>query len=355
MASAATYMVRASLKDGRFLYEVNGETNSRSKHYSATRHAGALYALAELDHTGHNSEIEDAIKRSSAYLLERYLGPGPFAYSSAIWSTPGNYNEATLGASALAVVALCSARRSDPSIVTVETLQSLGHFLLRLQRNDGSFIEAYEASTGMDPDMDVLYYPGEAALAFVYLYELDASRTWLNAASKALSFLAARSGRTPDVPADAWSMIAMEKLFRDCASVSCVIPRASLIHFAKAITSTITTAASQTSGGALEASRRTTPTASRLEALCAAIALLPECPEKLAARRLVIPAAAFLMESQIKIGPYKGAIPQSENEAEAGHAEIRIDYTQHALCAWLRLAGLISSGRLSTAASIQSP
>ena len=57
-----------------------------------------------------------------------------------------------------------------------------------------------------------MYYPGEAALGLLMLYDLDRDDRWFHGAAKALAYLAeVRKGET-DVPADHWALLATAKL-----------------------------------------------------------------------------------------------------------------------------------------------
>jgi hypothetical protein len=59
------------------------------------------------------------------------------------------------------LVALASVRQISPQTVSLEQLQSLGRFLLFLQKEDGSFASKYSIASGAE-DWESLYYPGEA-------------------------------------------------------------------------------------------------------------------------------------------------------------------------------------------------
>jgi hypothetical protein len=93
----------------------------------------------------------------------------------AVWSKPitqyAEYQDAELGATGLGLVALAAAREARPEAVSLEQLQSLGRFLLFLQRDDGSFVNKYRLKTGPVPSWQSLYYPGEAALGLLAIYE----------------------------------------------------------------------------------------------------------------------------------------------------------------------------------------
>jgi hypothetical protein len=98
---------------------------------------------------------------------------------------------------------------------------------------------------------------------------------------------------------------------------------------------------------------RTTPTATRLEGLLAALEFLPR---EDAALRAKIEAGvklgvSFLLRAQIVSGPFAGGLPgiapgrtSVAIKEAAQESEVRIDYVQHALCAWLRYENMFLGG-----------
>jgi hypothetical protein len=88
--------------------------------------------------------------------------------------------------------------------------------------------------------------------------------------------------------------------------------------------------------GAFDPSGRTAPAATRLEGLLAALDFLPkgELRDKIdvATRRGI----AFLLRAQAVSGPEAGGMPGAVMTRSHDSSEIRIDYVQHALCAFLR-------------------
>jgi hypothetical protein len=96
--------------------------------------------------------------------------------------------------------------------------------------------------------------------------------------------------------------------------------------------------------GGFDPGGRTTPTATRLEGLLATLEFLPADEADLRAQieAAVRSGIAFLLRAQIAAGPYAGGMPQtvldpSSDPQNAGRgADVRIDYVQHALSAWLR-------------------
>jgi hypothetical protein len=230
-------------------------------------------------------------------------------------------------------------------------LQALGRFLLFLQKDDGSFVNKYRRESGPVEDWESLYYPGEAALAFISLYEADHSREWLMAAGKALAFLAkSRAGRSI-VPADHWALIATARLLPYCDQSSCPgASREELIQHAIQVCNSILReqfrgSAAVGIAGAFDPDGRTAPAATRLEGLLAALEFLPKGELRAELRTKIEATAergiAFLLRMQIDSGPYSGGMPGAFATRVLDSSKIRIDYVQHALCACLRYQKLL--------------
>ena len=108
----------------------------------------------------------------------------------------------------------------------------------------------------------------------------------------------------------------------------------------------------QVENGSFDEAGRTAPTATRMEGLLAALEFLPN---DATGRRARIEAAvdrgiAFLLRAQITSGPYAGGMPEAMPgarsimfRADPGASDIRIDYVQHALSAWLRYQAMFSA------------
>ncbi len=360
IALSAGYLERACGPDGKFVYEIDINTGKKSNSYNIVRHAGAIYALAMLNHSQPDPQAVNAMVRAATFLRQNYIGPGVHPGQLTVWSEPmaeqskSQHHDAELGATGLGLVALAEVRQVEPKAVPLEELQALGRFLLFLQKDDGSFINKYRAETGPVEDWESLYYPGEAALAFVALYEADHSREWLIAAGKALSFLARSRAAQSTVPADHWALIATAKLLPYCDHSSCPGgSREELIQYAIQVCNSILReqfrgSAAVGIAGAFDPEGRTAPAATRLEGLLAALEFLPK-DELRAEIRTKIEATAgrgigFLLRMQIGSGPYSGGMPGAFATRALDSAEIRIDSVQHALCAWMRYQNLLQYG-----------
>ncbi|MGB2602608.1 MAG: hypothetical protein WBC78_03375 [Candidatus Sulfotelmatobacter sp.] len=349
---AADYLENACGPDGKFAYKVEIGSGRESSSYDIIRHAGAMYALAMVNRSHPDPQTVAALTRAAKFLRENYIGPGIRPGQLVVWSQPlpeilegrrskSRERYAELGGTGLGLVALAAVRELHPKSVPLEQLQALGRFALFLQRDDGSFVHKYRAEGGPVPNWASLYYPGEAALGFIALYEADHSHEWLVAAGKALSYLAKSRAGLSIVPADHWALIATAKLLPYCEEGGCLVSREDLVRHAVQVCESILRdqfkgSAAVGLDGAFDPNGRTAPAATRLEGLLAALEFLP----KDALRDKINAAAgrgiAFLLRAQIASGPQAGGMPGAVVARARDSSEIRIDYVQHALCAWLR-------------------
>jgi hypothetical protein len=346
IALSGGYLERACGPDGKFVYAIETYNGERASSYNIVRHAGAMYALAMLNRSTPDRKAVDAMVRAATFMRHNYIGPGPHPGQLVVWSEPtAPHSEAELGATGLGLVALTAVWKVSPKSVPLEDLQALGHFALFLQKDDGSFASKYRPDTGPE-DWDSLYYPGETALGLIGLYEIDHSRQWLNAAARALSYLARSRAKISPVPPDHWALIAMAKVLPYCDKISCPVSREELLEYANQICNSIVHDQLRnpvaTMDGAFDATGRTAAVATRMEGLLAALEFMPkdEFHEKVdaAAGRGI----AFLLRAQIKSGPYAGGVPGAYLAGAPGTSEIRIDCVQHALSAWVRYQKLAS-------------
>jgi hypothetical protein len=361
IAAASSYLEHACGPDGKFAYKVDTTSGRESSSYDIIRHAGAIYALAMANRSQPNPNAVSAITRAAKFLRENYVGPGVRPGQLAVWSQPmtegpGGHRSrareryAELGGVGLGLVALVAARRVDPSSVPLEELQALGRFTLFLQRDDGSFVHKYNQNSGPVTKWTSLYYPGEAALGFIALYEVDHSIEWLTASGKSLSQLAKSRAGLTKVPADHWALIATAKLLPHCEHELCGISREELVRHAIQICNSILRDEFRNStatglDGSFDPTGRTAPTATRLEGLLAALEFLPKGELRKRIKAAVERGVAFLLRAQIKSGPQAGGVTGATTAGTRDASEIRIDYVQHALCAWLRYKRLVPPRR----------
>jgi len=268
---ATGYLERACSVDGKFVYEINTETGRESSDYNILRHEGAMYALAMANHAHPDPKAVDAMVRAAKFLRKNYIGPGIRPDQLVVWSRPltetSENQYADLGGTGLGLVALAVVRKFDPNLVPLSDLQAMGRFALFLQKDDGSFVHKYSRQSGpLATQWESLYYPGEAALGFISLYELDHSRQWLFAAARAISYLAKKRAHLSVVPPDHWALIATASLFPYLNQIESTTSQEQLLQHAIQICGSIVHdqfrgAAAVGLNGAFDAAGRTAPAA----------------------------------------------------------------------------------------------
>lgn len=354
IALAGHYLLQACNSDGRFVYRINAASGRQTRSYNIIRHAGAIYALAMLNQSHPDDNIVKTMIRAAEFLRKNYIARGPQRDQLAVWSRPVSEHSPTyfpvaeLGASGLGLVALTEVNKAKPGAIPLADLEALGRFLLFLQRDDGGFISKFIEETGLVRNWESLYYPGEAALGLISLYKEDHSLAWLVAAGKALGYLAAARAPLKTVPADHWALIATAELLPYVDRVSFTVSREELIRHATQVCNSILHQQIEGSSdtaldGAFDPSGRTTPAATRLEGLLASLEFLPtgELSGKIEAA--TARGVTFLLRTQIGSGLYAGGIPAAAVPGALHSSDVRIDYVQHVLCAWLRYQKIFQS------------
>jgi hypothetical protein len=289
----------------------------------------------------------DAMIRAANFMRQNYIGPGVRPHQLVVWSGPiGHHSEAELGGTGLGLVALAEVRKVSPKSVPLEDLQALGRFALFLQREDGSFVQMYRSETGPVEHFYSPFYPGEAALGFIALYEEDHSREWLTAAGKALSYLARNRAEPSNGPSDQWVLIAIAKLLPYCDQAACPgASRKELVRHAIQVSDWIAHQQLRNPAspldGAFDPLGQPAFAAAFTEGLLAALEFLPNGEVRTKVEAAVGRSIAFLLRAQIGSGQFAGGMPGALRISAPSSAEIRIDYVQHALCAWLRYQQLL--------------
>jgi hypothetical protein len=360
IGGARAYLIRHTPQSGRFTYVIEPDGTENSDDYNVLRHGGTVYALGELHRRAPDPEVAAAIERAGRYLAGRYLAPGPIAGSEAIWSRPGeelsgDERRIKLGGLGLGLVALVALREVAPAAIALDRLRGLGALIGAMQRDDGSFHSKMKPDGSFDRRFRSLYYPGEAILGLVRLYRIDPDPRWLEIAGRGVrQLIDSRADIDPeDLPADHWLLIAIGELGgllaeRPAAAalgVDFATMRAGALRIADKM---LAEQRAADAGGSFGRHRRSTPTATRLEGLLALLAALPASDParprlEAGARRGV----TFLLGCQVTSSDRRGGgvVRRCPPARKRRDAEIRIDYVQHALSAFLGARRLLPDSR----------
>ena len=356
--AAAEYLVRACGDDGRFAYRVALDPNALlPSDYNLLRHAGAIYALAQYVDRQPHDDARQVLMRAGTYLKGTIQPVAGNRHMTAVWTVAETTGidaprQAKLGGAGLGLVALLSIEKIEPGFTSLDELRRLGRFLLYMQKPDGSFYSKYYPDRGRDDRWTSMYYPGEAALALLMLYEADPKRQWLGGASKALAALARSGSQRPKTLPDQWVLLATARITPYFETDALLVSRRELLDHARRTCRDMLEdqqgqLASPSIRGCYTHDGRTCPTATRLEGLLAALQFLPreEQSFRQQIRHSIDDGIRFLLDNQVKEGPYAGGLTrvalgfsgsEREDAAVDSHpTEIRIDFVQHALSAML--------------------
>lgn len=356
--NSTSYLLNSTMPSGQFVYSINLDPRfGMIAGYDIVRHGGAMYGLGLAYQAHPDPGILAALQRSSDWLFKNQIKPLPgHGTMLGIWETPTREHAELIstGDLGLGLVGLMSLENARPGTVPLESLHQIAETLLWMQKPDGSFQTQYYPDTKtFEPTFKVLYYPGEAALGLAMLYEKDHDQRWLLAAANALAFLAKSRQGSKDIPPDHWAMIATQQVLAHFDELShSPITRDELLDHARAVCRSLMQnqqpASTGEGAGSFSPEGFTTPAATRMEGLLAALQFLPATdPLRQQIRACVNAGIAFLMRAQVKEGPYVGAIPNCiMRKPEDGSAtnltfnvyagQVRIDYVQHTLDAFLQ-------------------
>lgn len=183
---AARYLAGTVEPSGRYRYLVDATRDTTLPGYNWPRHAGATYFLAQAATHFDHASLRDAALRAARVLRDEVtVACGDHACIA-------DDDEATVGASALALLAFAQIAESGLDRSYSFPARRLAAFLRAQQRDDGELMHVYDRAARRPVDVQRMYFTGEAALALGRAHRITGDSADLTAASRALSHLARR-------------------------------------------------------------------------------------------------------------------------------------------------------------------
>jgi hypothetical protein len=182
--SAGRYLARGVDAEGRFRYLVDAPTNRTLSGYDWPRHAGATYFVAQIAALSRDPDVAYAALRAASYLRDHAI------VSCGATRCVGDGARVDVGSAALTVMAFVEVVRAQLDAGYALFVPPLTAFLRAQQRPDGEFMHEYDREANRPVDVQLLYYSGEAALALSRANSLLGDARDLEAATRALDYLA---------------------------------------------------------------------------------------------------------------------------------------------------------------------
>jgi hypothetical protein len=343
--SGADYLSRVISDQGRYVYMYHPTDDRDDGSYGWLRHAGATYALLEAYEEFGTPLYLDKAERALAY-LKTHFTDDPGRQGKYLLDN-NDEEQQKVGGAGLALLAFAKHAAVTGKRTELETMRALARSIIGQQYPDGHF----RANADLDDEAakkrkrEPVYYQGEAALGLLRLYAVDPQPAYIEAARKAADWVV----HVRDVNVsednqehDHWISYVLNDLYRvvrDDAYVEHAfkIARAIMARQHRAGNSPAPDWVGTFYDG------QTTPAATRVEAYDADVAL-----SRVAGRPddwLLDPAkevAASMLGQQF--GPDNAYWLPNPTKVAGGVREslfvqdVRIDYVQHSMSAWLHLA-----------------
>jgi hypothetical protein len=317
--------------------------------YGWLRHSGTTYALFEAyEEFGTASYLETG-ERALQY-LRAHLSRDEASQGMYVLDTDDEEQQ-KVGGAALALLAFAkhaavNGKRDDAD--SVETMRSLARLIMKREYEDGHFRSNADVQreTGKKLKREPVYYPGEAVLALMRLYAVDAQPAYLDAARRGADFVVhVRDAYVSEdnQEHDHWMSYALNELYRVTHDETYLTHA---YKIARAIQKKQRTTSDEPDLVGTFYKGQTTPASTRVEAYDADIIL-----SRFAGRPeswLVGPAcqaARFILGQQLRSSDDYWL--KNPAKADGGVREslfiqdVRIDYVQHAMSAWLHLARIL--------------
>lgn len=337
------YLVRMQKPNGSFHYYYNAtEDRFDTRRYNIVRHAGTALSLLDLYEATRDVRYRDAARLAVKFLKTRFHR-GRHKDSVYVLDYDG---KAKLGANGLALVALAKQIELDPKTADRQGASRLANLILAMQRGDGSFDTRYRLRRSDPEGIDSLYYPGEAILGLVRLFNSTGDNRLLDSARRGAAFLIESQRKIDVLPPDTWLMQALEALYNIGHAGN---------HAAHAIALAEAIIADQYTdndppgyaGGFGPGPPRSTPAAARAEGLLSAYRIARSTGDARASKIADALRACVSFQLTQQLTSRNSATLPNPGRAAGGFFEgptsmgIRIDYVQHNISSLLGVGAVL--------------
>lgn len=183
MESAGRHLVSQINPDGSFVYGLYPRFDKNVSGYDIVRHAGAIWALANMYRLTGDPKLPEQAASTIEYLLKSLT----YADSRTAYILKGKKDEIELGASGLAIIALTEYMDATGDDSYLDVCRDLGNGIIALQDQDtGEFYHVLNTDFSRKEKFRVIYYDGESTFGLCRMYGMTGERMWLDAARLAV-------------------------------------------------------------------------------------------------------------------------------------------------------------------------
>ncbi len=344
---AARYLAGMVEPSGRFVYRYDPLEDRKLGGYNILRHAGTLYSMLEYYRVAGDPKVLESARRGLGYLLDHIHRIERDGVTMACIVEDG---EVKLGGNGLGALALATYIEVTGERKYLPALQKLCEWMIHVQDRSGRFlVHKQDFPDGPVSDFRSSYYPGEAIFGLMRTFEIDGDTRWLEAADAAARYLITVRDRglgDLQLPHDHWLLYGLDELYKHRKD-SLFSNHAFRIAGAIMSAQNRNLAAAEWNGG-FGFHPRSTPAATRMEGLGAAYGIALAAGNQKQKEALIESLQlgnAFLLRTVI--GPSWAMYMKNPARAVGGvrksldDFEVRIDYVQHSLSAFLSTAAIL--------------
>lgn len=213
--SQDNYFKNVINRKGKFIYIYQPHNDTSEKKYNILRHAGSVYSMLETFEVNPDKELLQQADRALKYLIKKQK---KITVNGEKYRVIVERDIYKLGGNALAIVAMSKYTQITGDKKYLKNMQSMASWIKSTQNEQGEFT-AHKQNyiNGEVYDFISHFYPGEAILGLVRLYQVDKDETWLDVAEKAASFIIEIRDKDTEVDAlrpDHWLMYALKDLYQ---------------------------------------------------------------------------------------------------------------------------------------------
>ncbi|GEL08491.1 hypothetical protein [Salisediminibacterium halotolerans] len=347
------YFMQVLNRQGKFVYSYDPRDQFAANRYNILRHAGTVYAMLEAYELTQDTDLLKTAEKALRYLLKRIEF---FQLEGREVAAVVENDAIKLGGNGLALIALSKYTEQSNDKQYLAYMTGLAAWMQATQDETGKFaVHKQTFSTGEVTHFNSSYYPGEAILGLVRLYQLDGNETWLVTAENEADFLINRrdaEAQQDSIEHDHWLLYALNELHRERPKELYVRHSYFIAEAMFASQRTDATAYDHEWLGSYEMKGipRSTPTACRSEGLGAVYQMAlrindHNMAEK--AREAIFAGIRFQLQLQYRLESVMyltnktlclGALHESLDSYD-----IRNDYTQHSLSSFIQAIKIITT------------